>query len=155
VVRKYHRPEKRDFARCLRRDQTDAELELWQCLRSRQLSGHKFRRQYTIGTYIADFCCPEAKLIIEIDGSQHQDQAAYDIERSNFLNSLGFRVIRFWTNEVLLHREAVLERILQTVEQPLTPTLSPGRGEGERQESPRPLGGEAARSAGEGEEDPS
>ena len=84
-------------ARSLRREMTDSERKLWSGLRNEQL-GVKFRRQHPLGHYIADFACLELKLIVELDGSQHADQFAYDARRTEFLNSLGFEVMRFPTD---------------------------------------------------------
>lgn len=98
-------------ARHLRRAQTDAERLLWARLRARQLSGAKFRRQRPIGPYLADFCCYEAALIVEVDGGQHADHLAADHVRTQYLQSCGFRVLRFWNTEVLNHLDAVLEAI--------------------------------------------
>jgi len=100
-------------ARALRKNQTDTERWLWQKLRNRQLLNLKFRRQVPIGNYIVDFVCLELKLIIELDGSQHIEQADYDARRTAYLEQLGFKVIRFWNNEVLNNGEGVLERIYQ------------------------------------------
>jgi very-short-patch-repair endonuclease len=130
VIRKLHRPEKKEFARKLRREQTDSESKLWHALRSKGLMGYKFRRQFTIGPYITDFCCPTRKLVIELDGGQHQDLEKEDAQRTRFLVSKGFHVLRFWDNEVLNELDGVLERIQMELTAPLTPTLSPVRGEG-------------------------
>ena len=98
-------------ARELRREQTKAELELWMRLRGRQL-GAKFRRQYRIGPYIADLCCVERRLVVELDGGQHSEQIEADRKRSAFMTSRGFRVVRFWNDQVLREMEGVLEQIL-------------------------------------------
>jgi very-short-patch-repair endonuclease len=98
-------------ARALRKNQTDVELLLWQQLRNRRLCGYKFRRQFPITPYIADFACLELKLIIELDGGQHADQTNYDSQRSMFLEQRGFKIIRFWNNEVIGNIESVLEAI--------------------------------------------
>jgi very-short-patch-repair endonuclease len=98
-------------ARSLRKNQTDVERLLWQKLRNRQLLNVKFRRQFPIEPYIADFVCLELKLIIELDGSQHFDQIAYDNERTDFLKQRGFKVLRFWNNDVFKNTEGVLESI--------------------------------------------
>ena len=82
-------------AKQMRQEMTDAEKGLWQYLRAHRLNGYKFRRQQPIGTYIVDFVCTQPKLIIEADGSQHQTQQDYDENRSAYLNSLGFTVLRF------------------------------------------------------------
>lgn len=91
----------KDFAKELRRNSTDAEKLLWSRLRDRQLFGCKFRRQQTMGAYIVDFICMEAMLIIEVDGGQHMEREPQDVLRSQYLNSLGYKVLRFWNNEVL------------------------------------------------------
>lgn len=88
---------------------------MWQILRSRQLDGYKFRRQRVIGPYIVDFCCLNPKLIIELDGSQHTDNADYDETRTKFLQSEGFEVLRFWDNEALQNRDGVTEAILRAL----------------------------------------
>ena len=107
-----------DRARELRQDMPDAEQKLWQHLRNRQLSGHKFRRQHDIEHYIADFACTEALLIVELDGGQHADQADYDERRSQHLQARGYRVLRFWNNDVLTNIESVLEVILEGLASP-------------------------------------
>jgi len=99
-------------ARILRRNQTDAEEKLWHALRMKQIEGIKFRRQHPIGSYIVDFCAPGKKLIIEVDGSQHQEQQEKEQTRTDFLEHAGYRILRFWNNEVLDDIEAVLETIL-------------------------------------------
>jgi very-short-patch-repair endonuclease len=91
---------------------TDAERRLWYYLRDRRLGGWKFRRQYPVGPYIVDFICPEKNLIIEVDGGQHAENEEMDLQRSAYLNKMGYRVFRFWNNQVLQETEAVLEAIL-------------------------------------------
>ncbi len=98
-------------ARALRKNMTDAERRLWRQLRQRQLGGFKFRRQLPLGPYIVDFICLEARLIIELDGGQHQEQEAYDQARDEWLQRSGYRVLRFWNNEVFENMEGVLQRI--------------------------------------------
>ena len=100
---------KRDFARGLRARMTDAELRLWHHLRDRRLLGHKFRRQVPIGPYIADFACLQSRLVIEIDGGQHN--VAVDSPRTACLHEQGFTVLRFWNNDVLGDTDAVLAAI--------------------------------------------
>lgn len=95
----------------LRNETTPAERKLWTYLCNSQLNGIKFRRQHAIGNYIVDFCAPKQKLIIELDGSQHLDQVGYDNERSNYLVSRGYRVIRFWNNEVMTDMDGVISRL--------------------------------------------
>ncbi|MGE0734356.1 MAG: endonuclease domain-containing protein [Alphaproteobacteria bacterium] len=99
-----------DRARTLREQSTDAERRLWSRLRDRQLNGFKFRRQVGLGRYIADFVCFEKKLISELDGGQHADvaRAERDEERSAEFGKHGFRVLRFWNNDVLENAEGVL-----------------------------------------------
>ena len=87
-------------ARELRKRQTPEEAKLWAVLRSRGLDGYKFKRQVPIGHFVVDFFCEEANLVIELDGGQHQAQEEYDSERTIFLQNNGFRVIRFWNNDV-------------------------------------------------------
>ena len=119
-------------ARKLRTNMTDAERRLWQVLRLRQVEGLKFRRQFPIGRYIADFVCPERKLIVELDGGQHAEQESYDSERTTWLKSQGFRVVRVWNNEVLMNLEGVKEMIYDALGEkgePPTPAL-PHKGGG-------------------------
>ena len=119
------RLEQHEFSKQLRRDQTDAERKMWQILRSRSLAGYKFRRQQPIGPYIADFCCFRPRLIVELDGGQHAEQIEYDARRTEFLQSEGYQVIRFWDNQVLKEMDAVCEAILEALKNgPLTPALS-------------------------------
>ncbi len=113
----------RQKARQLRKNSTDAERKLWQHLRSRQFGRWKFRRQFPVGQYIVDFVCIDLKLIVEIDGSQHAEQIIYDSKRTSFLQSKGYRVVRFWNNEVLENISGVLETLA------LTLTLSQGERE--------------------------
>jgi len=101
----------RDLSRQLRREATDAESRLWFHLRGRLLAETKFRRQRAIGRYIVDFVSLERRLIVELDGSQHLDQIKQDDERTAFLVSKGFTVLRFWNNEVLKDTDAVLGAI--------------------------------------------
>ena len=101
----------------LRHNLTDAETKLWGALRSHQLQDVHFRRQYVIGSYIVDFCAPERKLVIEVDGGQHLDAQEYDAGRTVFLRSQGFRVLRFWNDEVLRDLDAVLEVILECLKE--------------------------------------
>jgi very-short-patch-repair endonuclease len=98
-------------ARCLRSESTEAENKLWNALRNRQVDGAKFRRQVPIGRYFADFCCHHAKLIVEVDGSQHAEQVRYDAARTADLEGRGFRVLRFWNADVLKALPAVTDII--------------------------------------------
>jgi len=100
-----------ESARRLRRNPTDAERRLWQLLRHRQLEGLRFRRQAPVGVYVLDFVCFEAALVVEIDGGQHAIEKAADEHRSAWLESQGFRILRFWNNDVLGNPEGVVEAI--------------------------------------------
>jgi very-short-patch-repair endonuclease len=99
----------------LRHNQTEAEAKLWQVLRAHQLSDIHFRRQHAIGPYIVDFCSPRHKLIIELDGSQHLEQQEYDTKRTAYLEAKGYRVLRFWNNEVAGNLDGVLQKIMDNI----------------------------------------
>ena len=116
-----------DNAKRLRTSQTDAEVRLWYHLRAHRFLGIKFKRQKPIGKYIVDFVCMERGLVIELDGGQHGERQAYDVERDAYLASRGFRVLRFWNDDVLRDTESVLEAIRQA----LSPGPSPASGRGE------------------------
>jgi len=110
-------------AKRLRRDSTDAEKRLWAAFRNRRFQNYKFRRQHPIGKYIVDFACIEYRLIIEADGGQHMD-TLQDIERTKWLESKGWRVMRFWNNDILANTNGILDTILQSLEQVETPSPS-------------------------------
>jgi very-short-patch-repair endonuclease len=95
----------------MRREPTEAEDRLWGAVRGRRLDRIKFRRQVPVGSYIADFLCAEAMLIVEIDGSQHAD-SAYDRERADALQAQGFRVLRLWNDEVMRELDSVCDTII-------------------------------------------
>ena len=103
--------EKWKRARQLRRASTDAERCLWRHLSHKNLAAYKFRRQYPIAGYIVDFVCLPAMLVVEIDGGQHVDAACYDAKRTRTLEARGYRVLRFWNDDVLLRTQDVLEVI--------------------------------------------
>jgi very-short-patch-repair endonuclease len=105
---------KRQFARQLRREMTEAEDKLWRELRSRQLDRIKFRRQVPVGPYIADFACLEAALIVELDGSQHAESRR-DAIRDAELKRRGFRILRFWNDDVLKDIDGVCDTIIAYV----------------------------------------
>ena len=105
-------------SRRLRKQSTDAERKLWRHLRNRNFKEFKFRRQQPLGSYIVDFVCFEKRLIVEVDGGQHSEQVKYDSERDKWLESQGFRVLRFWNNQLLGQTEAVSEVILEALEHP-------------------------------------
>ena len=102
-------------ARNLRKNMTKQERIVWQFLRNRSVNGNKFRRQYPIGNYIVDFICHEKKLIIEIDGGQHNDDKhiCYDKERTKYLETKGYKVIRFWNSDIDNNIEGVYQEILK------------------------------------------
>ena len=99
-------------ARQLRRDSTDAEKRLWRALRT-GLPQFKWRRQMPIGPYFADFACFAEKLVIELDGGQHADAVGFDTARTEFIEARGYRIIRFWNNDVLSNTTGVVERITE------------------------------------------
>ncbi len=103
----------RDRSRLLRKDMTMAEKKLWAQLRKKRFSNLRFRRQFVLGKYIVDFISLEPKIIIEVDGSQHAEQINYDLKRTAYLESMGYKVLRYWNNEVLGNIETVLEDIWQ------------------------------------------
>lgn len=101
-------PETQKKAIELRHESTPAEIKLWGYLRADQINGSKFRRQHAIGPFITDFCCVKQKLVIELDGGQHLEQAEYDSARTKYLQSRGYRVLRFWNNDVENNIEGVI-----------------------------------------------
>ena len=127
--------ELRDRARKMRANPTLAECRLWAMLRDRRMPEAKFRRQHVIPPYIVDLVCLERSLIIEVDGGQHADSIS-DRQRDAYLRRLGFRILRFWNNDVLENSSGVFEMICATLHTPHPPTAaqwvppSPGTGEG-------------------------
>jgi very-short-patch-repair endonuclease len=125
------------FAKKLRKKMTEAEGKLWSSLRDRRFEAFKFRRQFTIGKYIADFVCLEKRLIVEVDGSQHED-SEYDKVRDKWLKSQDFRVLRFRNHDIYVALDGTLLAILDALNQPPHPSRavrvppSPARGEGRR-----------------------
>ena len=118
--------------KALRNRMTDAEQRLWQRLRERQLAGCKFRRQHPFFDYILDFVCLEKSLVIEIDGGQHlESESDRERDRDRRLREAGFRVLRFWSNEVLQQTDAVLEAIWSALAG-MQDSSSPFKGEGRR-----------------------
>jgi very-short-patch-repair endonuclease len=111
-------------ARKLRRDTTEAERKLWPCLKQIALNGSHFRRQATIGPYFADFACHALRIVIEIDGGQHNESAS-DAARTRYLEALGYRVLRFWNNDVLNNAEGVAEVIAAAIAERIPPTPDP------------------------------
>ncbi len=107
----------KQYSRQLRENMTDAERYLWAKIRMKQLKGYQFYRQKPIGDYIVDFFCPRAKMVIEVDGSQHfSDEITEDDRiRDEYMSSLGLRVLRFTNTDVLTHTEGVIERIEEEI----------------------------------------
>jgi very-short-patch-repair endonuclease len=127
-------PTLRDRARELRENMTPAEKILWSLLRDRRLVGFKFRRQQVVGSYIVDFFCATARLIVELDGETHLGKEPDDQRRQSWLEKEGYRVLRFWNTDVYEDKEVVIENIWRECEsrtvRPLIPDPSPPRGEG-------------------------
>ncbi|MBB3880006.1 very-short-patch-repair endonuclease [Sphingomonas pseudosanguinis] len=109
---------------------TDAERRLWRALSRRQIAGVRFNRQVPVGPYIADFAARSEKLIVEVDGGQHDERAAYDEARTRYLQAQGWRVIRFWNNDVLGNLEGVVATIERTLADRPSPQSPPACGRG-------------------------
>ena len=119
---------RRDLARQLRQESTPFEQSFWQHVRGGRFSGFKFRRQQPLGPYIADFVCQQARLVVELDGSQHAEAGEYDRSRDAWLHEEGYRVLRVWNSEWSTQREAVLEKLWQMLQEgplPSPPTPLP------------------------------
>ncbi len=101
---------------------TEAEQKLWSALKQRQVHGFKFRRQHPVGRYIVDFVSLEAKVVIEVDGGQHQKQEEYDAAREAWLNKQGYKVVRFWNNEVLEQFESVKGKVWEVLSKVAPPS---------------------------------
>ena len=114
-----------EFARLMRMHETRAEEKLWQCLRNRQLNGFKFRRQVPIDRYVADFYCAESKVIVELDGEAHEEKQESVAERTDRLQNLGYRVVRFTNGEVKSHLSDVLGIIGRLCKGDVDPRLGP------------------------------
>ena len=144
----------KDKARRLRRNLTDSEAALWSRLRNKQLLGIQFYRQKPIGEHIVDFFAPRANLVVEVDGSQHLggEHALKDRSRDRYLVSLGLKVLRFNSREVLEERDAVVEAIYRTVGEQLREKIPPGPPllKGGEEERPLLKGGEAEEGSGLG-----
>ncbi|MBM4137615.1 MAG: endonuclease domain-containing protein [Nitrospira sp.] len=115
------------MAKALRKNFTDTERLLWRHLRAKQMKGYKFRRQEPIGSYIVDFVCQEEKIVIEVDGGQHSEQES-DFQRDKWLEEQGYKVLRFWNNEVMTNIEGVLEVIRNNLNHPPLNPSPQGRG---------------------------
>jgi very-short-patch-repair endonuclease len=134
---------KTSASRQLRANASDAEERLWQALRRKQINGLRFRRQFPLGPYFADFVCLPARLVIEVDGGQHGEagQMAHDMRRTAWLERNGFRVLRFWADQVMTDLPAILDGIEIALRQPLPrrdgratpiPSPPPARGGGKK-----------------------
>ena len=125
--------QRRSNARALRSNMTDAERKLWHRLRAHRFNGVTFRRQVPIGSYIADFVCLQARLIVEVDGGQHGTER--DAIRDAWLRQQSFRVLRFWNNDVLSNLDGVMQVIAEALAQALPPSLTlPRKGGGDTTE---------------------
>lgn len=113
--KKRSNPKTMNLAGKLRKNLTPAERKLWSRIRNDQL-GVTFRRQHAVGNFIPDFVCIERKLILELDGSQHLEQKEYDDERTRFLEAEGYKVIRFWNNDVMKNMDGVILAIIHAME---------------------------------------
>jgi len=119
------------MAKTLRKNCTDTERLLWRHLGAKHMEGHKFRRQEPIGNYIVDFVCQKKKIVIEVDGGQHSVERERDFERDKWLEGQGYKVLRFWNNEVLTNINGVLEVVWDNLNHPpLTPPLEGGENSG-------------------------
>ena len=107
-----------EFARQLRKDMTPQERKLWNLIRNKQFYGYRFNRQYPFRNYILDFICCSKKIVLEIDGGQHNEKeiSKYDITRTELLNSLGYKVVRFWNNEIDNNIEGVYNKLKEIFE---------------------------------------
>ncbi len=122
-------------ARELRNSLTDAEQRLWQKLKHRQIAGVKFRRQQPIGPFIVDFVCFEYRVVVEVDGGQHAEQLHDDDKRTRWLEAQGYRVLRFWNNDVLVNTNVVVQAIFDSVLRNRPPTsILPRKGGGLRRQ---------------------
>lgn len=116
-----------EFARGLRKNETDAERLLWSKLRAKQMFGLKFRRQQPIGPFVADFICFEIRLVIELDGGQHATDVIHDEQRDRWFAENGFHILRFWNNDIFGNLDGVLARI-ESAAAPSPNPSPPGRG---------------------------
>jgi very-short-patch-repair endonuclease len=125
-----HKPS--SFARQLRHNMTEAERRLWHRIRLKQLDGARFRRQAPMGRYVVDFVCHDAKLIVELDGGQHADRIGQDADRTAWLEAEGYRVLRFWNNEVFENLEGVLAAVSAVLSAAAPHPSPPHKGGGRR-----------------------
>lgn len=113
----YYNKKLKSYSRALRKNMTDAEKLIWSKIRKKQLKGYQFYRQRIIGNYIVDYYCPKAKLVIEIDGGQHYTEKGKkrDKKRTEYLNSIGFKILRFSDREVFKNLQGIIEKIYETL----------------------------------------
>jgi very-short-patch-repair endonuclease len=116
-------------ARFMRKEMSEPETQMWLALRAKRFESVKFRRQKVVGNYIVDFAARDPMLVIEIDGDSHGETAVYDADRTRYLESCGYRVVRFGNSDVMTNLEGVLTELQRVIETAPLPTLSP---EGER-----------------------
>ena len=121
------------FARELRENSTDAERSFWSRVRAHRLLGHKFKRQQPMGSFIVDFVCLAAKLVVELDGGQHSIDDSDKI-RDEWLRNEGFKVLRFWNNDVLSNIDGVIETMMKYLTPSPQPSPIKGEGAGEERE---------------------
>jgi very-short-patch-repair endonuclease len=131
-----------EFSRALRTSSTDAERKLWHHLRASQLGGARFRRQHPVGIYVLDFACVQQGLAVELDGGQHADDVVRDARRTAWLEAQGWRVLRFWNNDVMGNVEGVLSVIAQALNAGSRPPPQPSPCQGEGVLAPSPSQGE-------------
>jgi len=130
-MKKWPSDSAREHAKALRREMTEAEKKIWWRLRSGQTEGYRICRQTPFGSFITDFVCHEAKLIVEIDGGQHNPASTEGARRTSFLESQGYRILRFWNNEVLQNPEGVQTAIARELHRNHPhPHPPPSKGEG-------------------------
>ncbi|MDE2386008.1 MAG: endonuclease domain-containing protein, partial [Alphaproteobacteria bacterium] len=129
------------FARSLRNNATPAERKLWQQLRLLRAEGRHFRRQVSIGKYVADFACHYPKLVIELDGGQHSEAVAEDSARTKILNQHGFKVLRFWNSDIAEGLEGVVDRIRHEIKLPTAFSYTPLELHSTPTPNPSPQGG--------------
>ncbi len=117
-------------ARDLRKNQTDVECLIWRHLRAKRFAEWKFKRQQPLGSYIVDFVCFEARLVIELDGGQHAEQIEYDAVRTRWLRAQRFTVLRFWNNDVIENLDGVMQTVLESLQAAPSPQPLPRQGGG-------------------------
>ena len=120
----------KNISRVLRKNQTPWEAKLWSVLRNRNIKDLKFRRQFKVGNYIVDFCCPSKKLVVELDGGHHSEEEvrSHDKKKQGYLEKQGYKIVRFWNNEIDDNLDGVVLKIVQSLSPHPTP-LPSGRGQ--------------------------